>query len=507
MTRLLALACFLVLALSGRAQTGEANLLRSGDLLADAGLLRRACEALHPGLYRYNSKEEIDRAFEALNRQLDHDQPLRDAFLAFAEFAAKVRCGHTQANPFNQSPAVVESLFRGATRVPFYFAWLDRRMVVTRDFTPEHDLPVGSEIEQIDGVPAAEILARLLSVARADGANDCKRIAELGVRGDSEFEAFDLFYPLFFPLIGGVYTLQVRRPDSSRSHRLQERPLTFEQRFALIQDREHQRKGGDGSLFEWSELPDGSADLRMPTWALYNSKWDWKAWLNERLNAAAGRGLPALIIDLRGNEGGDDVGDEIIRHLIDTPITLTSMVRLVRYRKAPEELGPFLDTWDKSFRDWGASAVALVQPWPTAPAGVTYLKLTRNEDAQGEVIRPTGERVRSKVFVLVDASNSSATFQFAQNIQQYRLGTLVGAPTGGSQRGINGGAFFFLHLPHSGIEMDIPLVGTFPTVPASDAGVTPEILVSPTAADVAENRDVVMAAALRAIHLKDGSAD
>ena len=154
----------------------------------------------------------------------------------------------------------------------------------------------------------------------------------------------------------------------------------------------------------------------------------------------------------------------------------------------------------RAFVIGGDSAVGLSEPWPTAPADVGYLKLTRYDDiANGEIIKPSGKLFHGKVFVLIDASNSSATFQFAQNIQSHHLGTLVGQPTGGSQRGFNGGAFFFVRLPHSGIEMDLPLIGTFPLVPAPDAGVTPDILVMPTAADVAAGYDAELAAATHAI--------
>jgi C-terminal processing protease CtpA/Prc len=218
------------------------------------------------------------------------------------------------------------------------------------------------------------------------------------------------------------------------------------------------------------------------------------------MDEAANRNASSLILDLRGNEGGDDVGNEILPHLIDAPITLSSMRRLVRYRKVPNELNPYLDTWDNSFRDWDGSAKELPAPWPTAPAGVTYLKLNRyDDDASGNVIKPVGKRFRGRVIVLIDATNSSATFQFAQIIQMHKLGTLVGEPTGGSQRGINGGAFFFLRLPHSGIEMDLPLIGTFPVTPGPDAGVTPDILVKTTAADIATGQDAVLIAAMRAL--------
>jgi len=481
------------------AQAAPMPALKASDLQADVAILHSAYEQLHPGLYRYNTKPEMDRNFAELARQLNHDQSLQDAFLAFSEFAAKVRCGHTQANPFNQSKLVVETLFKTPTRLPFYFEWLDGRMIVTEDFTAEHVLPAGTELTKINGVPTSAILERLLTVARADGANDAKRVAQLAVNGDSIYETFDLYFPMFFPSKSAKDRLAILTPGSSKPEQISVAPLSWEQRIAPIKHREEQRKGGSGVLFEWKYMPDGSAYLKMPTWALYDSKWDWKQWLNSHLDDAVDRKAPSLILDLRGNEGGDDVGNEIIPHLIDAPITLSSMRRLVRYRTVPDDLVPYLDTWDKSFRDWGPAAVDLPAPWPTAPTDVTYLKLTRyDDDETGEVIRPAGKRFHGKLIVLIDATNSSATFQFAQAVQSHQLGTLIGQPTGGSQRGINGGAFFFLRLPHSGIEMDLPLIGTFPATAAPDAGITPDIILKTSAADISADRDTGLAAAMAA---------
>jgi hypothetical protein len=91
-------------------------------------------------------------------------------------------------------------------------------------------------------------------------------------------------------------------------------------------------------------------------------------------------------------------------------------------------------------------------------------------------------------------------------VQRRRLGTLVGQPTGGNQRGITGGAFFFLRLPKTGIEVDVPLIGQFPvaaTLPP-DAGLAPDVLVRPTIEDIASGRDAELEAVLARIGAPTG---
>ncbi len=481
------------------AETLKTTDLKAADLEADAAILRRAYEQLHPGLYRYNTRPQMDQHFEVLQARLNHDQSLKDAYLAFSLFAAEVKCGHTYANFFNQDDAVASQLFKSPARVPFYFAWIDRHMVVTQDFTPDHSLPRGTRILEINGNSTSSILSRLLTIARADGSNDAKRIASLEVSGDSLYETFDIYFPLFFPQKNTTLQLTILKPDADHNTKLRVEALTYEERIAPIKEREEARKGGDEVLFEWKYLPDGSAYLRMPTWALYDSKWNWKTWLNSHLDELADKEVPAFIIDLRGNEGGLDVGNLILSRLVADKVALPSLRRLVRYRQVPADLAPYLQTWDPSFKDWGKAAVDLPTPWPTAPS-VPYLQLTKYDDEPtGDAILPTGKHYPGKVYILVDATNSSATFQFAQTIQQQNLGTLVGSPTGGNQRGINGGAFFFLHLPNSKIELDLPLIGTFPQLPMPDAGLTPDLTAIATESDLAQSRDAALTAVTRQI--------
>ncbi len=125
---------------------------------------------------------------------------------------------------------------------------------------------------------------------------------------------------------------------------------------------------------------------------------------------------------------------------------------------------------------------------------------------RGDEIAPRGRRYEGRVVVLIGAVNSSATFQFAQVVKESKLATLVGQTTGGNQRGINGSAFFFVTLPNSKIEVDLPLVANFigderptgekiPFQTIPDAGIDPDVLVKPSVEDIAAGVDSELKAA------------
>jgi hypothetical protein len=463
------------------ASTGR--MLRGADTRGDISILRRAYEQLHPGLYRYSTPAEMSARFDQLERDFSAAQSMGQAYLTLSHFLGTVRCGHTYANFFNQSATVAKTLFQGHNRLPFHFRWLGDSMVVMRNFSGAAALVPGTQILAIDGITTDRILAALMPYARADGGNDTKRRALLEVQGYDGIETFDVFYPLLFPTHADGFVLRVRTPDGIERaiivapHGPEERTLAM-------------RIETDPDAPQWTfAMQDAVGVLTTPNWALYDSKWDWRGFLDGVFAQIASANAGGLIVDVRGNEGGLDCGHDIMARLIDKDLPLDGEERRVRYRTTPPDLDPFLKTWDKSFRNWGDDAVEL---------GTGFYRL-KADGGDTEVITPKGPRFTGKVVVLTDAQNSSATFQFAQRTQKLGLGKLCGGPTGGNQRGINGGAFFFLELPGSGLEADVPLISRFPLTPKPDAGLTPDIAVEVTAQDIAAGRDRVMETALAAV--------
>lgn len=445
----------------------------------DLTLLERIYTRLHPGLYRYAGARETAARFAAVRDAITTPLPLGEFYLRLSRLLATVRCGHSYANFYNQKKVVRVALFEGDTRLPLHFLWLGERMIVTADPYGTGIAP-GSEVLAIDGRPAGAVLAALLPYARADGHNDAKRRRLLSVQGEDGYETFDVFHALHFRP-AATFRLQVAGPDGRRR--------TTAVRAVSLAERRAHRVVADGAADApiWSmERRGAAAVLTMSNWGLYDAKWDWKAWLDAAVDRLIADRVPALVVDIRHNEGGEDCGNELLARMIERAVPAQRVRRLIRYETLPAEFRPYCDTWDRSFDTLGVGAKRVDD---------RFLKQTDPAMAD-DTIRPRGARYPGKLIVLTGPQNSSATFQFANCVLNERLGTLVGEETGGNRRGINGGCFYFVRLPATGLEADLPLIGAFPLRAQPDAGVRPNIAVPLTRAAIAAGSDPALARAL-----------
>lgn len=470
------------------AALGRDSPLSARDLRSDLALIDRIYRAMHPGLTRYQTIGQWRDAVAMLDASWANrsEHRLDAAYLELSRLMARVRCGHSYANFYNQRRTVAHALFGGRDKLPLTFVWLGQRMVVTGGA-----LRAGTEVLAIDGVPSAQLLAHLLPLVRSDGHNDAKRRALLSVDAQQGFETFDILHSL---AVGAreQFVLDVQDPVTG-PRRVELPAIDLDQRRAL-----NPRKPAPPSdeAPPWSIRYDAerNAVLTMPSWALYNSKWDWSGWLERKLDEVVQVKAPRLLVDLRRNEGGLDCGDVILARCIDRPLLVRSEERLVRYKRVADELNPVLDTWDNGFRDWGERA----QPVPDRPG---FFRLAPNDasaETGGKTIEPHGTRFAGKLRVLTSSTNSSATFRFASLVRDHDLGRTIGGITGGNQRGINGGAFFFVRLPGTGMEVDLPLIGYYPRGPVRpDAGLEPDLMVTETIEDITEGRDRVLEVAGR----------
>lgn len=222
-----------------------------------------------------------------------------------------------------------------------------------------------------------------------------------------------------------------------------------------------------------------TAYLRLGDFAIWKWKNDYKKYLDSIFTNLRSSSAKNLIVDIRGNEGGDDdARTEVLSYLINKPFGCENPVRrLFKFLSVPDTLLPYLKTWDKEFKK---------------PKDVNdYIKTTDNYYEKIDVSKsdcvvtyPKENVFDGEIFLLINSSNSSTTFIMSDIFQQTHTGKLIGETTGGTKKGINGGQFLFLNLPYSKLEIDIPLIWQAYEKPRPDEGITPDCEVKSNQKDI-----------------------
>ncbi len=461
-------------------------LLSAADLHSDLDLLRQAF-ALHPGVYRFRSRAAVDSAFAATRQQFNQPHTWAQAWLAFSRLTAFIQCGHTFLNPLNQPGFVQQLLLNTPDKLPFIFSVAEGRMVITHNAVDHPGVAAGTEVLAIGGRPVPEILTGILPFMKADGGNDAHRLARMQLNGYEPYEPFDLFFPLIFPPQNGQYQLTLRDPDGQITETAVP-VMAQSDRYQRLRARGVTLPGSYDALWSFEVLDGQTAVMRFLTFSTFNFTFEWKDFIDRAFEEMKEKGILNLIVDIRGNEGGDDLVLYVLgKNLARKPLVTPPATDRLAYEVVPAELQPYCFSWTDDYKDYRGKVV------PTPDGAFTWKKPTPPMKIRGSKKAFGGD-----LYVLVDAANSSATFYMAQILQYNDLGTLIGQTTGGSQRGLNGGQMIFFRMPHTGLEVDIPIFGTvYEGKP--DGGITPDVPVTRTVKDLQAGRDPEMARALELI--------
>lgn len=432
----------------------------------DLKILKRALLALHPGLYKYQTPAQFDSVMIDAETRLAGGGSRADVFLTVTRVAAAVRCGHTWTNPYNQAPAVQTELFKRADKLPLRLELVEDRFLVTASAAP--GIGAGDELVAVDGVPAADIVRRVMPLVRADGGSDGKRRAQFSHLFD--LSAMDLYWPLLHPPADSAYRLEVRQHGARGTVERRVSALTPGARDSLLMAAGFKPPGDRWML----DVASGLATMTIPTFVVRDDTFDWKVWLRDAFTSLRAEHVETLILDIRANEGGDgEAADSLLTGILKRPFTTPAVRPESAYERAPYVLMRFIDTWDYDFFDrTGQAEKTTGRNW-----------LLKSRVSEGDTLRPAAWAFGGRVFLLVGPVNSSAGYVMARRAQESGAATLVGQVTGGNRRGLNGGELCWVTLPNSGVAVDIPLISWVPTTPEPDASVTPDIVVPHRFAD------------------------
>ena len=467
-------------------------LISSDALLEDFKLIHTMVLEVHPGTYRYNTKEEIQRELETLEAKFSNPLTYGEAYLAISRLTAQLKCDHTKAGFNNQNKLVNSVIHYQRDKLPFTFRWIEDKMVVIYNASENDQLSKGTVIKSINAIPVQEIRNSLLPFVGADGATDGNRLSKLEVNGyDFRYNAFDIFYPLVFPVDSTLH-LEIINLKGEFTQ-IEVSTLSRDERSEILIHRYEEFPKNRDDMWDFKVVNDSIGILTINSFGLTGWKamsLEYKAYLKSVFTLISQQKVSHLILDIRENTGGnDEMANELFTYLTEVNFQFNREGR-TRYTAFPESLKPFVQTWGDN-------------PWyfdlnPEEGKTKDGYYIFKENKKEG---KPLGNEhlFKGKLYLISGSSNTSLAFYTAYKFRMQKLGLIVGQETGGNLNDINGGQILFLRLPNSKIEIDFPVMGGFMTDPQPNTGVKPDLNIDYTIQDIISSKDLETEAILRII--------
>jgi len=358
------------------------------QLQQDLSQWRQAVLDRHP---RFHGQPRLDDALEAAFAraavQLTQPMDRQTAFSALSQVNPHFADAHTLLMPWlsGQPPAGRQRDWRFPFGVKLAAGGRLQLRSSWRRGSDDHPLAAGSQLMAINGLATPDLLQQLL--AHSHGETAALRQHMLTLMWSDWLLAVKGWQMPF--------TLQLRSQA--------EGPPT---ELTLRADDTWTPTRVAPELPTLHTLPDGTVLLKVPTFDVDDQTAAYSQALKLAFSQLRQQGQPRLVIDVRGNTGGQsDAAAELIRPFISRPAQQVSRAR--------ERLNADNNGWFGqhgavgTVREFDLGREGLIEPLPPA------------------------ERWRGRTAVLVDEMSYSATILFATTMQDLKLATLVGRPTGG----------------------------------------------------------------------------
>ncbi len=436
MPAFLLLAFLLVACHDGASNRDPAATYSLPQLQKDFRQLRKLIDRKHP--HYFTDRAALGNAFDRQYALLRDGMTSTEFFRVIAPAVSEVRCGHTRLS----LPRSVNDLHREhGNYLPFdIHAHENGAIFVVRSYLDEDPLPPGSTIISINGEPAGQILTRVEDCLPADGMNETFKYFTMNLD----------FKSIYHDCLDsrGSFTIVARTPGNGNetTRVVPAKSQDAIQAFKIA----HQIVDPHPPLIttSFSEQP-GFAVLKIRFFDFDDDLNAFAERIRRFFQQISDSGTEALILDLRGNDGG---GPYAAAHLLGYLI-------------------------GRPFRYYSRQSTFLFGDLKKA--------------------QPVPDHAFSgDLFVLIDGGTYSTTGHFISLLKGHGVGTFIGEESGGSYA-CNGG-YREHRLRNTGIELLLPHATFITNVRGlpQGRGIIPDHPVKPHFADLMTGIDPAMETAI-----------
>lgn len=452
----------LVVSPAGATAPDANRLFTPAELRADFTAMYQGLKSATYNLYAFTPKAVLDRSYRETLASLQKPMTLFQAHIRFGKFASLIRMGHARVS----FPYAVWSQYLkdGGTAFPVTIRVIEGKTTISQNKSGMEEIARGDEIVEMNGTKMAAWLKR----------------TERHVSAETPYMAHSLMefdFPMYVWVeLGAVpgFDLVLRKPDGkTRKVRVPARTSTEMKTFAATQPPVLTL---DNPMRESRILTDNVGYLRPGPF--YNAEakteaeqWDvsgFRTFIDDAFGKFKAAQVDRLIIDLRGNPGGDNLfSDVMIAWFADKPFRFFSQFKV---RVSPDSTKANADRLQKDAAAAGAVSRQYAEMYAKAKPGDVV-------DFEMALVEPRQEdRYRGKVFLLIDRQSYSNAVAVAALVQDYKFGTIVGEET--SDMATTYGAMEQFKLPKTGIAVGYPKAHIVrPNGDLRVRGVTPDVAI------------------------------
>ncbi|QHV98760.1 S41 family peptidase [Spirosoma endbachense] len=479
-------------------------------LQEDFKVLREVLEKAHIGLYRYTDKKTMDIFLDSSFNQLNHPMTEIDFYKIVNRVMTTIRDEHTFALPSSDywKNEIGQTIYSGspvpskAKLFPFFIKIVNNRLFVDNNLSDDSSIPDGTEILSINDRTGLQIIKTLLPTIHTNGFIDSFRYRNLEQFSlQQTYNRFMVHYAIF---IGrpDTFNLIIQKPNSSLKQEVKISALTSQKiynyywrRYSSINDR---KKRNENPL-EFKLLDLNTAYFRLSSfhtgiWGKYNLSYSTE--YRNNFKYIKDNNIQNLIIDLRGNEGGNlAIGMELLQYLFSGPYRPYDYHECLNYR--------FPD-----FKKYLRDSTGMTQFSDSLFIRTTQNTFRSNPQAKSETwsrpMQPSATPYTNKVYVLLNGATGSAASIFATLIRVNRKDAVfIGEESGGDMAGPISGAGMDIFLPNTKIRADIPFIRRVVNLNGfshtTGRGIIPDYPIVSTQEDLAKKEDTELNFAIRLI--------
>lgn len=450
------------------------------QLQRDFHIYRTILEEYHPSLYWYISRDSLNSYFEKGKAALQDSltEPEFRKMLAF--ITAKISCGHTSirnSKAWNRyyDTARITGMFPLSMKV-----WNDTMVVTANLNRRDSVLRRGTPVTKINGKTIPEITDTLFRYISTDGYNLTHKYQSLSNRG--------YFGSLYQQVFGSspVYTIEYL--DSTGSARGLNVPLYNPQadtagRMAIRpparipRPTKKERKRQQISTIRLLRI-DTAGRSAMMTLSTFGKGYGLRKFFRQSFRAMEKHGIAHLIIDVRGNGGGNVNNSTLLtRYLADKPFRIADSLYAIRKR----------GTYDRYIKNqfWNRLFISVFTR--RKRDGRYHFGYFEKKNFQPK----SRNHFAGKTYIVTGGNSFSATTLFTSALIRQENVLVVGEETGGGAYGNSAWLIPDVKLPETGVRFRLPLFRLVidKSLPKDGRGVRPEVYSLPSIEAIRRNAD------------------